>query len=73
METCELREMLPSGPSLVYGEPVDVRNQSVIETESHGPIRIRSVKKRSLISPELKRLQKFLRSRTEEEVIKRLI
>ncbi|MEN6405254.1 MAG: hypothetical protein ABFC77_02160 [Thermoguttaceae bacterium] len=71
---CELREW-EAGPGslLAYKEPLDLRDQTVLETESHGQIKIRSMKKRSPIVGDLNRLSQFLESQSGESVTKRLL
>lgn len=70
---CVLRryEVGPDGLS-VYKEALDVSSQTVLETESHGPIRIRSTTKRSPIPADLKRLRRFLETQSGEMVTKEL-
>jgi hypothetical protein len=69
---CMLREYKTVSGCLfpVYQEPLDMRHHTVIETESHGPINIRTTKSRSPIAGDLKRLHKFLQSHLGDEVKK---
>ncbi len=54
----------------VYGDPIDMRDQAVIETESHGPIKVRKTTKQSLLVAHLKKLLAFLKFQTEVSVVK---
>jgi hypothetical protein len=73
VDQCVLRKFEPGSDGFpVYSESTDVRDRSVIETESHGPIKIRSTRKQSPMIGDLKRLRKFLESQSGETVTKRL-
>src|SRR3990172_3223150 len=72
IDQCVLREVYFGEQLPVYKNPVDVRDKTDIETESHGPIQIRSTKKRSPLAGELRALRKFLQSQSGEAVIKLL-
>ncbi len=73
IDQCILRQFEGVSNGLpVYKEPIDVRDQRSIETESHGRITIRSTKTQSPIAADLKRLRRFLESQSGETVIKRL-
>jgi hypothetical protein len=70
---CLLRdwEVGPNGLP-VYKGAVDLRGQTVLETEDHGPVHIRSERKRSPIAGDLKRLRQFLEGRSGATVTKEL-
>jgi hypothetical protein len=70
---CVLREHVNfrgAGLFPIYKEYMDMRDQTVIETESNGPIIIRTSKRRSPIAGDLRRLHRFLSSQTGETVVK---
>jgi hypothetical protein len=71
---CLLRdyEVGPNGLP-VYKGAVDLRGQTVLETEDHGPIHIRSEQKRSPIASDLKRLRQFLAGQSAATVTKGLV
>jgi hypothetical protein len=73
VDQCGLQEFDPSflKPSS-HKEYLDLREQTAIETESHGRINIRTTKKRSPIAGDLKRLSEFLQSQSGDTVTKRL-
>ncbi len=71
---CLLRDYVvgPNGLSIYQGA-VDLRGQAVLETESYGPLRIRSERKRSPVAGELKRLRQFLAGQSGATVTKELV
>lgn len=73
IDQCILRQFKAGADGFpVYKEPIDVRDRRTIETESHGPITIRSTKKLSPIVGDLKHLRRFLEMQSGETVTKRL-
>jgi hypothetical protein len=70
---CVLQQNVFASHRFPPKEPLDLRDRQVLETESHGPIKIRSTKKRSAIATDLKRLAEFLRAHPGDCVIKRLV
>jgi hypothetical protein len=70
---CVLREFRTgSGVMPEYGDPIDVSDRSVIETESHGPIKVRCRKQTSPFARDLRKLRKFLMAHANDVVTKQL-